>query len=77
MIEKTLVSYKQGNIKMKLLEVTEVQIGSDGIETDLTDTYYLITRNRKRLLNTRWLSQANRHFAGLVTSNLLQTTITF
>ena len=47
MTEKTLASYKQGNIKIKLLEITEVQIGSDGIETDLTDTFYLITKTVK------------------------------
>ena len=77
MTEKTLASYKQGNIKIKLLEITEVQIGSDGIETDLTDTFYLITKNRKRLLNTKWINQAKRHYAGLITSELLQTKVSF
>lgn len=77
MTEKTIASYKQGNVKIKLLEITEVQIRSDGIETDLTETYYLITRNRKRLLNTKWINQANRLYAGLITSELLQTKVSF
>lgn len=72
-MEKTIASYQEEGIRLQLVEVKIEDIGSDGIQTDLTSIKYKIIKNRKVIKTLKILDNAKYWFLNTIRDNLYQT----
>lgn len=78
MKEQTIAKFKYNKDTYKMLEITTIAGGYDEVARTCYDTYhYIILKNRRRITQSKWKETAQKKFANIITSILLQTDIPF